>query len=185
MEWKIGQAALELLEGDITRQDTAAIVNAANSFLLGGGGVDGAIHRAGGPKILEECRQLGGCPTGEARITTGGLLKARYVIHTVGPVYRDGLHREPELLASCYRESLKLASVKGIASLAFPSISTGAYGYPITEAARIALKTVMDYLADHPEIKLVRFLLFGRLAYEAYEKALKELLGRARQKEGR
>ncbi len=103
----------------------------------------------------------------------------------MGPVYRDGLHREPELLAACYRESLKLASAKGIASLAFPSISTGAYGYPITEAARIALKTVMDYLADHPEIKLVRFLLFGRLAYEAYEKALKELLGRARQREGR
>lgn len=176
MEVKIGQATLELVEGDITRQDTDAIVNAANSSLLGGGGVDGAIHRAGGPKILEECRQLGGCPTGEARLTTGGLLKAGYVIHTVGPIYRDGLHREPELLASCYRESLQLARAKGIASLAFPSISTGAYGYPLAEAARVALKTVLDYLAQHPEIKLARFVLFGHAAYEAYEKALRELL---------
>ncbi len=179
MEAKIGQAVLELVEGDITRQDTVAIVNAANTSLLGGGGVDGAIHRAGGPQILEECRQLGGCPTGEARLTTGGRLQARYVIHTVGPVYRDGLHREPELLASCYRESLKLASAKGIASLAFPSISTGAYGYPLPEAARIALKTVMNYLDQHPEIKLVRFVLFGRAAYAAYEQALRDLLARS------
>ncbi len=176
MEVKIGGAKLELVEGDITRQDTEAIVNAANSSLLGGGGVDGAIHRAGGPKILEECRQLGGCPTGEARLTTGGNLKARYVIHTVGPIYQGGGHREAELLASCYRESLKLASAKGITTLAFPAISTGAYGYPLTEAARIALKTVLDYLTQHQEIKLVRFVLFGRAAFEAYEKALRELL---------
>ncbi len=136
--------------------------------------MDVAIHRAGGPKILEECRQLGGCPTGEARITTGGNLQARYVIHTVGPIYRDGLHREPELLASCYRESLKLASAKGIKTVAFPSISTGAYGYPMDEAAKIALKTVKAYLEEHPEIELVRFVLFGKAAYEAYAAALKE-----------
>jgi O-acetyl-ADP-ribose deacetylase (regulator of RNase III) len=175
MEVKLGQSVLEIVEGDITQQDTTAIVNAANPTLLGGGGVDGAIHRAGGPKILEECRQIGGCPTGEARITTGGQLKAKYVIHTVGPVYKDGVHGEPQLLASCYRESLKLASARGIKTIAFPSISTGAYGYPIKEAARIALKTVKDYLSQHPEIEGARFVLFGRLAYEAYEEALKEL----------
>jgi O-acetyl-ADP-ribose deacetylase (regulator of RNase III) len=172
----IGGAKLELVEGDITRQDTDAIVNAANSSLLGGGGVDGAIHRAGGPKILEECRQIGGCPTGEARLTSGGNLKARYVIHTVGPVYKGGMQREAQLLASCYRESLKLASGKGLSTVAFPSISTGAYGYPLAEAARIALKTVLDYLSQHPEIKLVRFVLFGHAAHEVYEKALRELL---------
>ena len=126
MEVKLGQSVLEIVEGDITQQDTTAIVNAANPTLLGGGGVDGAIHRAGGPKILEECRQIGGCPSGEARITTGGQLKAKYVIHTVGPVYKDGVHGEPQLLASCYRESLKLASARGIKTIAFPSISTGA-----------------------------------------------------------
>jgi O-acetyl-ADP-ribose deacetylase (regulator of RNase III) len=175
VEIQLGRSVLELVEGDITRQDTEAIVNAANTSLLGGGGVDGAIHRAGGPKILEECRQLGGCPTGEARITGGGNLKAKYVIHTVGPVYRDGLHREPDLLASCYRESLKLASAKGIKSLAFPSISTGAYGYPLADAARVALKTVKAYLAEHPEIEQVRFVLFGQGAYAAYEAALKGL----------
>jgi O-acetyl-ADP-ribose deacetylase (regulator of RNase III) len=176
MEVKIGEAQLQLVEGDITQQDADAIVNAANSSLLGGGGVDGAIHRAGGPKILEECRQIGGCPTGEARLTTGGNLKARYVIHTVGPIYKGGGHREAELLASCYRESLKLASTKGLTSVAFPSISTGAYGYPMNDAARVALKTVTDYLAQHPEIKLARFVLFGHTAYETYEKALRELL---------
>ena len=175
MELKWGSSVLELLEGDITRQDTEAIVNAANNSLLGGGGVDGAFHRAGGAKILEECRRLGGCPPGEARITSGGDLPARYVIHTVGPVYRDGVHREPELLAACYRESLKLASAKGIKTVAFPSISTGAYGYPLADAARVALKTVKAYLADHPEIERVRFVLFGRPAYEAYEQALKKL----------
>jgi O-acetyl-ADP-ribose deacetylase (regulator of RNase III) len=175
MEIKVGQATLELVEGDITRQDTDAIVNAANAALRPGGGVDGAIHRAGGPAIEAECRQLGGCPTGEARITTGGKLKARYVIHTVGPVYQDGLHGEPELLASCYRESLKLASAKGLKSLAFPSISTGVYGYPMAEAARVALATVKDYLTQHSEIERARFVLFGRSAYEVYEKVLKEL----------
>jgi O-acetyl-ADP-ribose deacetylase (regulator of RNase III) len=175
MEVKVGQATLELVEGDITQQDTDAIVNAANKYLRPGGGVDGAIHRAGGPAIEAECRQLEGCPTGEARITTGGNLKARYVIHTVGPIYKDGLHGEPELLASCYRESLKLASAKGLKSLAFPSISTGVYGYPMADAAKIALATIKDYLTHHPEIQRARFVLFGRPAYEVYEKVLKEL----------
>ena len=175
MEVKVGASTLELVEGDITRQDTEAIVNAANAALRPGGGVDGAIHRAGGPAIEAECRRHGGCPTGEARVTTGGNLKARYVIHTVGPVYQDGSHREPELLSSCYRESLKLASAQGIKSLAFPSISTGVYGYPIKDAARIALKTVTDYLALHPEIERVRLVLFGRAAYAVYAQALEEL----------
>jgi len=173
---RVEASTLELVEGDITRQDTEAIVNAANSSLLGGGGVDGAIHRAGGPEILEECKKIGGCPTGEARITTGGRLKARWVIHTVGPVYRDGKHREPELLANAYRNSLRLASEKGIKTLAFPSISTGAYGYPVAEAARIALTTAMEYLRGHPEIRLVRFVLFGQTAYKTYEEVLAEVL---------
>jgi O-acetyl-ADP-ribose deacetylase (regulator of RNase III) len=175
MEVKVGPSTLELVEGDITRQDTDAIVNAANAALRPGGGVDGAIHRAGGPAIEAECRRHGGCPTGEARITTGGNLKARYVIHTVGPVYRDGGHREPELLSSCYWKSLELASARGIKSLAFPSISTGVYGYPMKNAAQVALKAVTDYLARHPEIELVRFVLFGRDAYEVYAKVLQEL----------
>jgi O-acetyl-ADP-ribose deacetylase len=175
MEVKVGTSTLELVEGDITGQDTDAIVNAANDALLPGGGVDGAIHRAGGPAIEAECRQWGGCPTGEARITTAGNLKARYVIHTVGPIYQDGGHGEPELLASCYRESLKLASAQGIKSLAFPSISTGVYGYPMGGAARIALKTVTGYLAHHPEIERVRLVLFSRAAYEVFTQALQEL----------
>jgi O-acetyl-ADP-ribose deacetylase (regulator of RNase III) len=168
---------MEIVEGDLTRQDTQAIVNAANKYLRPGGGVDGAIHRAGGPKIEAACRQIGGCPTGEARLTTGGNLKATYVIHTVGPVYHGGGQGEAELLAACYRESLKLASQQGIKSLAFPSISTGAYGYPMAAAARIALKTVADYLGQHPEIELVRFVLFGQAAYQEYAQALQELGG--------
>ncbi len=173
---QLGASVLELVEGDITQQDTEAIVNAANTSLLGGGGVDGAIHRAGGPQILEECRKIGGCPTGEARITTGGRLRARWVIHTVGPVYRDGKHGEAELLASAYRNSLRLASEQGIQSLAFPSISTGAYGYPMADAARIALRTAIGYLKDHPEVTRVRFVLFGSAALRAYEAVLDELL---------
>ncbi len=175
MQIKVGQSVLELVEGDITQQDTDAIVNAANEQLRVGGGVDGAINRAGGPRIQEEARKIGYCPTGQAVITTGGNLKARYVIHTVGPVYRDGLHGEPELLASAYRESLKLASAKGIASLAFPSLSTGVYGYPVDQAAKIALKTTKDYLQDHPEIKLVRFVLFGQATFQAFARALAEV----------
>ena len=172
MKIQVGAAILELVEGDITDQDTEAIVNAANTRLSGGLGVDGAIHRAGGPQILEECKQIGDCPTGEARITTGGRLRARYVIHTVGPVYKDGNHREPELLASAYRSSLELASRKRIRTLAFPSISTGVYGYPIEEAARIALETVRDYLESRPEPRKVRFVLFRKAAYESYERVL-------------
>ncbi|MGH7273352.1 MAG: macro domain-containing protein, partial [Nitrospiria bacterium] len=128
---KINKSILELVEGNITQQETEAIVNAANTTLLGGGGVDGAIHRAGGPKILEECKKLGGCPTGEARITTGGGLRAKYVIHAVGPVYRDGTNGEARLLASAYQNSLALATQHKIKSVSFPSISTGAYGYPM------------------------------------------------------
>lgn len=159
---------IELVQGDITRQDTDAIVNAANTTLLGGGGVDGAIHRAGGPAILAECRQLGGCDTGDAKITSGGRLPARHVIHTVGPVYRDGGGREADLLASAYRRSLEVASANGVRSIAFPSISTGAYRYPIREAAHIAVETVAAYLRHHPEIELVRFVLFAEADLEIY-----------------
>jgi O-acetyl-ADP-ribose deacetylase (regulator of RNase III) len=175
MEVTVGKSTIALVQGDITTETTEAIVNAANSRLIGGGGVDGAIHAAGGPTIMEECRKIGGCPTGEAVITTGGSLKAKYVIHTVGPIYRGGTRGEEKLLASAYRKSLELASTKGIRSIAFPSISTGAYGYPVKEAARTALKTTMDYLTDHPEIKLVRFVLFGTVDLEVYEAALKDL----------
>ncbi len=175
MQVQVGASILELVEGDITQQDTEAIVNAANEQLRVGGGVDGAINRAGGPRIQEEARKIGHCPTGQAVITTGGNLKAKYVIHTVGPIYRDGQHGEPALLASAYRESLKLASVKGLKSLAFPSISTGVYGYPVADAAKVALATVKGYLSDHPEIELVRFVLFGKPTYEAYAEALGEI----------
>ena len=168
---------LELVRGDITQQDTDAIVNAANTTLLGGGGVDGAIHRAGGPAILGECRTLGGCATGDAKITTGGKLRARQVIHTVGPVYRDGGAREADLLASAYRRSLEVASENGVRSLAFPSISTGAYRYPIRDAARIAIDTVSAYMRDHPEIELVRFVLFSDADLAVYEEALRDVIG--------
>ncbi len=176
MEVKINKGVLSITEGDITKQETEAIVNAANKSLRGGGGVDGAIHRAGGPKILEECEKIGGCETGEAVITAGGNLKAKYVIHTVGPVYRGGLRNEPGLLENAYQNSLKLASSKGIKSIAFPSISTGAYGYPLDSAAEIALKTAVTYLREHTDIELVRFVLFGHNAYEVYERVLKRLM---------
>jgi len=177
MQVTINKSRLELVEGDITEQDTEAIVNAANPSLLGGGGVDGAIHRAAGPELLEECRTLGGCRTGDAKITKGYRLKAKYVIHTVGPVYfREGPERAAELLASAYRRSLEVASENNIRSVAFPSISTGAYGYPMEEAAPIALRTVIDYLKTHTDIELVRFVLFGHRAYQIYERALKEIL---------
>jgi O-acetyl-ADP-ribose deacetylase (regulator of RNase III) len=175
MQTRIKGAVLELVEGDITKQDTEAIVNAANSSLLGGGGVDGAIHRVGGPQILAECRRLGGCATGDARITTGGRLMARYVIHAVGPVYRrEGAERAATLLSSAYRCSLELATEHRVQSVAFPSISTGAYGYPMEEAAPVALQTVVDYLAAQEQegIQLVRFVLYGWQAYEVYQRAL-------------
>lgn len=176
METKVGKATIELLQGDITEQDTDAIVNAANRTLLGGGGVDGAIHRAAGPQLLAECRTLAGCETGDAKPTRGYNLQARHVIHTVGPIYHSAGKKAPELLASCYRRSLEVASANNLKSIAFPSISTGAYGYPLEEAAPIALKTVMDYLKSHPDIQLVRFVLFGQDASRAYEKALKDLI---------
>jgi len=175
MQAKVGKAVIELLQGDITAQDTDAIVNAANRTLLGGGGVDGAIHRAAGPQLLEECRTLGGCETGDAKITKGYRLKAKHVIHTVGPIYYSAGKKAPELLASCYRRSLEVASSHKLKSIAFPSISTGAYGYPLQEAAPVALKRVRDYLQDHSDIQRVRFVLFGQDAYQAYEKALKDL----------
>ncbi|MFH1038534.1 MAG: O-acetyl-ADP-ribose deacetylase [PVC group bacterium] len=175
MKIKVNESIIELVRGDITEQEVDAIVNAANTSLLGGGGVDGAIHRKAGPELLEECRKLNGCPTGQARLTGGYLLPAKFVIHTVGPIYRDGVRGEAELLASAYRESLKLASASGIRTVAFPSISTGAYGYPIDEAANTALSTVMEFLLDHPEIELVRFVLFSDHDYRIYGTILEEL----------
>jgi O-acetyl-ADP-ribose deacetylase (regulator of RNase III) len=175
MDIKINQSILSLTDGDITKQDTDAIVNAANKTLRGGGGVDGAIHHAGGPQILEECIKIGGCETGEAVMTTGGNLAARYVIHTVGPVYRDGLRGEPQLLENAYANCLKVASSNRIKSVAFPSISTGAYRYPLENAAEIALKTAIGYLKENEDIELIRFVLFGGAAYETYKKKLKEL----------
>lgn len=179
MRVQVGIAALELVEGDITEQGTDAIVNAANSSLLGGGGVDGAIHRAGGSEILAQCRELGGCATGDAKITTGGRLKAKYVIHAVGPIYwREGAARAEELLISAYRRSLEVAVEHGVRSLAFPAISTGAYGYPMEEGARAAMQTVIDVLTaqeDHG-IRLVRFVLFSRQAYQVFQRVLSGLV---------
>jgi len=172
----VAGARIDLELGDITHETTDAIVNAANSSLLGGGGVDGAIHRAGGPAILEECRRLGGCPTGDAKLTGGGRLSARHVIHTVGPVYRDGRHGEPDLLASAYRRSLEVAVEHQLRSIAFPSISTGAYRFPIAEAAPIALRTVVGFLEEHPgQLDLVRFVLFGAQDLAVYSDALARL----------
>ncbi len=175
MDVKIGNATLSIVEGDITREETDAIVNAANSGLKGGGGVDGAIHRAGGPAILEACRKIGYCPAGQAVITTGGNLKAKYVIHTVGPIYSGGGRNESEVLKSAYLESLKLASKNGLKSLSFPAISTGAYGYPLPEAARIALKTAIDYLKEHAGIERVRFVLYGKTTYDVFAEEIKKL----------
>jgi O-acetyl-ADP-ribose deacetylase (regulator of RNase III) len=166
---------IDLVQGDITQQATDAIVNAANTTLLGGGGVDGAIHRAGGPEILSACRRLGGCATGDAKMTTGGRLPARFVIHTVGPVYRDGRHGEPDLLASAYRRSLEVAVGAELRSVAFPSISTGAYRFPIGEAAPIALGTVSRFDRDHPgALDLVRFVLFSASDLAVYRHSLEK-----------
>jgi len=175
MEVAISKSRLALVQGDITEEETDAIVNAANSRLAGGAGVDGAIHRAGGPSIMAECRKIGYCPTGQAVITTGGNLKAKYVIHTVGPVYRGG-KGEAGLLASCFTESLKLAASRGLKSVAFPAISTGVYGYPLDEAAEVSLKAVIDYLRSHTDIELVRLVLFDRRSLDVFTEALRKLI---------
>jgi O-acetyl-ADP-ribose deacetylase len=176
MQVEIGSSVLELIEGDITNQVVDAIVNAANSSLLGGGGVDGAIHRAAGPELLAECRTLGGCETGSAKITWGYKLKARHIIHAVGPVYRDGKHGEPALLAGAYRTCLELASQNNCASVAFPAISTGVYGYPMEDAARIAFRIIVDYLEQHPEIKHVRYVLYDTRVFTMHERVLEQVL---------
>ena len=177
MKLQLHAAVLELVQGDITQQATDAIVNAANSGLRGGGGVDGAIHRAGGPAIMQETRTKypNGCPTGDAVISGAGNLKPKYVIHAVGPVYRDGRHGEPELLAGAYRRSLEVAAANGCRSVSFPSLSTGAYGYPLDEAAPIALRTVADFLKGKPGVELVRFVLFGQQAFDEFARAATEL----------
>ena len=159
---------IEIFRGDITKLKVDAIVNAANSSLLGGGGVDGAIHNAAGPGLLEYCRKLNGCPTGEAKITPGFKLQAKYVIHTVGPIWRGGNQNEEKLLASCYKNSLKLAIENGIKTIAFPAISTGIYGYPLLEASEIAIRVVNDFLKNFPEIEKVIFVCFDEKTYKLY-----------------
>lgn len=173
-EFKVGKATVRLVRGDITEMETDAIVNAANSSLMGGGGVDGAIHRKGGPKILEECKRIRatewpqGLPTGKAVITSAGNLKAKHVIHTVGPVWHGGNRGEPELLAQAYQNSLRLAVAEGLKTVAFPSISTGAYGYPVEDACRVALKAVKEFLEKEDNLDEVVFVLFSENALEVY-----------------
>jgi O-acetyl-ADP-ribose deacetylase (regulator of RNase III) len=167
---------IEVVEGDITKQAVDAIVNAANSSLLGGGGVDGAIHRAAGPELLEECRTLGGCATGQAKITKGYRLFAKWVIHTVGPVWRDGLHGEDDLLASCYRSCFALVEQHGIRTIAFPSISTGAYGFPMERAARIAVRETKAFLERETAAEKVRLVCFGASAFQIHSKALNDAI---------
>jgi O-acetyl-ADP-ribose deacetylase (regulator of RNase III) len=179
MEKAINKTKLSLIQGDITKQDTDAIVNAANSGLMGGGGVDGAIHRAGGPAILEDCKKIvaqrGRLPAGQAVITTGGNLKARHVIHTVGPVWHGGKSGEPETLASAYRESLRVAVENKCKSVSFPSISTGVYSYPLPEASRVAIGAVVDFLSKDTSLEEVVFVLFDSGTFAAYNQALEEI----------
>ena len=182
MEVKVNKTKVSTIQGDITKQATDAIVNAANSSLMGGGGVDGAIHRAGGPAILDECKRIvarqGRLPTGKAVITTGGNLKARYVIHTVGPIWHGGSGNEAELLRSAYYECLKLATENRLASVSFPSISTGAYGYPVDEAAKVAVSTVVSFLREQTtSLTEVVFVLFDSRTYQSYRSALQEAMG--------
>ncbi len=171
---QVNQTTLELVRGNIVEQRVDAIVNAANSSLLGGGGVDGAIHRAAGPELLAECRTLGGCATGEARLTKGYRLPARYVIHTVGPVYR-GAPRDAELLANAHRNSLILAVEHNLRTIAFPAISTGIYGYPLNEAAPVALGTTIEFLQQDTSLELVRFVLWDQTAFDAFRRRLEQL----------
>jgi O-acetyl-ADP-ribose deacetylase (regulator of RNase III) len=180
-EVMVNQVRLAIIQGDITKQATDAIVNAANPGLMGGGGVDGAIHRAGGPAVLEECKQIvdkqGRLPTGKAIITTGGNLPAKHVIHTVGPIWQGGNKGETALLESAYRESLKLAAEQKLTSVSFPSISTGAYGYPVTEAAKIAIRAVVSFLTEQvTSVKEVVFVLFDSRTYQAYASVLEEVV---------
>ena len=180
MQVIVNRTKLSLIQGDITRQTTDAIVNAANSGLMGGGGVDGAIHRAGGPAILEECKKIvarqGRLPTGKAVITTGGNLKAKHVIHTVGPVWHGGNRGEADLLASAYTESLSLAVASGLKTISFPSVSTGAYGYPIDSAAEVALQAVIRFLEREPSLEEVVFVLFDHRTCEVYAETLARLM---------
>ena len=170
---------IEIIQGDITRQAVDAIVNAANTTLLGGGGVDGAIHRAAGPELLAECRTLHGCKTGEAKLTRGYRLPAKFVIHTPGPVWHGGDRHEPELLASCYRSCLELAAANGLKTVDFPSISTGVYHFPLDRAATIAIGTIADFLGAHPEIERVRMVCFDARTKGFYDAALRALEERA------
>jgi len=182
MEFQVGKATLQLIKGDITDIEADAIVNAANSSLMGGGGVDGAIHRKGGPQILEECKRIratewpDGLPTGKAVITSGGNLKAKYVIHTVGPVWLGGFHVEAELLKQAYKNSLKLAVAKGVKTIAFPSISTGAYGYPVEDASRIPVRTVKEFLEKEDKLERVVFVLFSENDFQVYFKTAESIL---------
>ena len=184
MDFQVGKATLQLIKGDITEVEADAIVNAANSSLMGGGGVDGAIHRKGGPTILEECKRIretewpDGLPTGKAVITLGGNLKAKYVIHTVGPVWLGGFHVEAELLKQAYKNSLKLAVAKGLKTIAFPSISTGAYGYPIEDASQIAIRTVKDFLEKEDKLDRVVFVLFSETDFQIYFRTAKSCLSK-------